>query len=206
MTYVEIVNAVLADAFDESRRADAKKWVNFRLSWLWDIADWSFKDGRTNVTVTAGSQNVTGMPADFAAAKNLWRADGDSLHELPDFADFATRFIGTANATSGRPTHYVVQGLSIFVGPTSAETSSGYLLHYKKAPTLLVGDSDVPAIPDGYHMALVHGAKAEGFRLTNVPLAAAFDADFQAAITAMQATYLDASKPRQTQSPAYRGY
>jgi hypothetical protein len=113
-------------------------------------------------------------------------------------------YIGTGNASTGLPEAYTVQGTTIYVGPTSSETSANYLLHYQKAPTLLVNDSDVPGIPAGYHLALVHGAKAEGFKLTNVPLAAAFDADFQAAITAMQRKYVDASKPRVVQAPAYR--
>jgi hypothetical protein len=42
---------------------------------------------------------------------------------------------------------------------------ANYLLSYEQSATLLVNDSDVPNIPAGYHMALVHGAKAEGFKL-----------------------------------------
>lgn len=204
MTFVEIVNAVLADAFSESRRADAKTWVNFRLSWLWDVGDWAFAEGRADVTVTAGSQTVTGMPDDFQVARALYRADGEPLCEISSFDEFASRYIGAANTATGLPEAYTVLGSTIYVGPTSTETSASYLLVYQKAPTLLVEDADVPAIPAGYHMALVHGAKAEGFRLTNVPLAAQFDADFQAAITAMQQRYRTSSKPTVQQSPAWR--
>lgn len=204
MTFVEIVNAVLADAFAEARRTDAKRWVNFRLAWIWDVGDWTFADGTDAVTVTAGSQVVTGVASDIAVVYGMWRSDGTPLLPIEKYADFANAYVGTGNATTGLPEAYTVLGTSIFVGPTSSETNSNYLLAYQKAPTLLVNDSDTPGIPAGYHIALVHGGKAEGFKLTNVPLAAAFDADFQAAITAMQHKYLDANRPRVTQAPAYR--
>jgi hypothetical protein len=203
MTFLEIVNAVLADAFGESKRADAKTWTNFRLAWVYDIADWSFSYGTDAVTVTAGSQVVSSLPTDFAVALGMWNAEGSPL-ALMGYNDFADSYLGTSNNASGRPEAYAVLGTTVFVGPTSSETNAGYLLSYQKAQTALVGDTDVPGIPAGYHLALVHGAKAEGFKLTNVPLAQSFDADFQAAITAMQRKYLVASKPRVAQSPAYR--
>jgi hypothetical protein len=37
---------------------------------------------------------------------------------------------------------------------------------------------------------LVHGGKAEGFKLANVPLWQAFDADFTAAANVLQRSYL----------------
>jgi hypothetical protein len=204
MTFVDIVDAVLADAFAESRRLDAQTWVNFRLAWIWDVADWTFADATDAVTVTSGSQIVSGIAADIAVVYGMWRSDGTPLMPIENYSDFAKLYVGTNNTAGGLPEAYTVLGTSVFVGPTSSETNSGYLLSYQKAPTLLVNDSDVPGIPAGYHLALVHGGKAEGFKLTNVPLAQAFDADFQAAITAMQHKYLDASRPRVVQAPAYR--
>jgi hypothetical protein len=82
--------------------------------------------------------------------------------------------------------------------------SANYLLSYEQSATLLVNDSDVPNIPAGYHMALVHGAKAEGFKLSNVPLAGSFEEDFQAAITVMSRKYLGNNRTGHPQVPAYR--
>lgn len=204
MNFIAIQNAVLDKAFDETERASTKLWINFRLAWMFDIADWTFARGTDAITVTANSQAVTSMPTDFAVALGIWNAEGAPLDPIPDYDDFASNYIGTGNATTGKPEAFTVLGTTILVGPTSSETSSGYLLAYQKAPTELVLDADVPNIPTGYHMALVHGAKAEGFKLSNVPLAGAFEEDFQAAINAMSHKYLQNNRTGHPQAPAYR--
>lgn len=189
MTYLEIVNAVLADAFAESKRASAKQWVTFRYNWLWDLEDWTFAKGTDAVTVTSGSQVVSGVATDFSTALGLYDARGNPLTPVRDYRDFAAMYVGTDNAATGTPEAFTVVGSSIFVGPTSNETSSGYLLVHEKIATPLVNDGDVPNIPLGHHLSLVHGAKAEGFKLSNISLAADFDADFQADVQVMQRKY-----------------
>jgi hypothetical protein len=204
VTFKQLQDATLADAFAEAKRSNAKDWLNFRLTWIFDSADWTFTKTTSPVTVTANSQVVTAMPADFAVATGLWNAEGVPLDPIQDYADFASLYVGTSNVTSGKPEAYTVVGTSVFVGPTSSETSAAYLLAYERAPTLLVNDGDVPNIPAGYHMALVHGAKAEGFKLSNVPMAGAFEEDFQAAITVMGHKYLVNNRAGHQQVPAYR--
>lgn len=205
MTFKQLQDAVLADGFAESKRSDAKNWINFRLGWIWDLDEWTFAKGSSAVTVTAGSQVVTGIPADcdYSAVTGLYRADGQPLIPIESYNDFARLYVGTGNNQQGPPEAFCVYGSSIFVGPTSSETTAAYLLLYEKAPTLLVADGDIPAIPPQYHLALVHGAKAEGFKLSNVPLADAFDADFQAAINAMRRKYLVSVRGAGTQVPRY---
>lgn len=204
MNFVQLQNAVLADGFAETKRSDAKNWINFRLGWIWDLDDWSFVQGTASVTVTGGSQTVSSMPTDFSLALGLQRADGTQLTPIEEYVDFAHRYVGTTNNQTGPPQAFTVVGSTIYVGPTSNETSSTYTLTYEKAPTLLSADGDIPAIPTQYHLALVHGAKAEGFKLSNVPLADSFDQDFQAAITAMRRKYLRSIRGAGTQVPAYR--
>jgi hypothetical protein len=191
LTFKELQDATLAAGFAEAQRIDAKRWINFRYAWLWDIADWSFKNATDLVTVTAGSQTVTGVAADMLQVLGLFNSAGTPLVAIPDYTAFAEAYIGTTASAATLPEAYTILGSTIMVGPTAGTTDSNYLLVYKKGATELVGDNDVPAIPPLYHLALVHGAKAEGFKLNAVPsLADSFDADFQAAITAMKATYL----------------
>jgi hypothetical protein len=204
VTFKAIVDATLADAFAEGKRSSAQGWVNFRLSWLWDVADWTFKKGTAAVSVAASSQVVGTVPADFLIAMGLWNAEGTPLEPVFDYDTFATRYLGTGHVQPGKPEAFTVLGTQILVGPTSSETSTGYLLAYEKAATMLVADADVPGIPAGYHMALVHGAKAEGFKLSNVPMAGAFEEDFQAAITVMGKRYLTNNRAGHPQVPAYR--
>lgn len=198
ITFKELQDATIAGAFDESDRANVKRWINFRAAWIWDIADWTFAQGTASVTVTAGA--VTNEPADFVSALAMFQSDGTPLVAMPQYRDFSEAYIGTSAPGSILAEAFTVLGSSILVGPTGS--SGTYTLVYQKGPTELDADGDVPAIPAGYHLALVHGAKAEGFRLTNVPLAAQFDADFQAAITAMSSRYLS-NTDIPVQTPAY---
>jgi hypothetical protein len=204
VTFKEIQDATISKAFSEADRADVKRWINFRLAWIFDAADWTFTKASVPVTVTANSQVVTQLPADFAVVMGMWNAEGVPLTPVDDYDDFASAYIGTSNTTTGKPAAFTVLGSQIFVGPTSSETSANYRLSYEQSATLLVNDSDVPNIPAGYHMALVHGAKAEGFKLSNVPLAGSFEEDFQAAITVMSRKYLGNNRTGHPQVPAYR--
>lgn len=203
MNFLELQNATLQDSFTESRRADVKNWLNARYTWMWDYADWTFADATANVTVTAGSREVTLEPADLGVVYDLFRADSEPLEAIT-YDEYALNYLGTGNTSSGLPEAYTVLGTSILVGPTSSETNAGYLLSYQKIATLLSADGDTPAIPAGYHMALVAGAKGLGFKMTNVPLSQVFDAEYQAAIQAMSRKYLENNKPRGRQTPAYR--
>lgn len=204
MTFLELQNAVIDKAFDESDRAAVKTWLNFRLAWIFDLEDWTFTQDSDLVTVTAGSQSVSSLPADFAIALGLDNELGDPLEPIDEYRNFARRYIGSNNSAAGRPEAFHADGTSILVGPTPSITSAAYLLSYEKEPTLLVADADEPGIPEGYHLALVHGAKAEGFKLSNVPLAEQFDDDFQAAITAMRRKYLRPMRGTSAQVPAWR--
>lgn len=188
MTFKQIQDAVIADAFDESKRADVKNWISFRHAWLWDLAEWTFRDGTATVTFTAGSQIVGGMPTDFRIALALYNGTGVPLTAMRDQRDFLDRYNANAQPGNGTPEAFTVVGSQILVGP-NGDGSSGILL-YEKARPSLVNDSDTTGLPDGYDVALVHGGKAEGFKLANVPLWQGFDDDFTAAANALQRNYL----------------
>ncbi len=187
MTFKEIQDAVLSDRFDESQRGDAKHWVNHRYAWIWALEEWNFQYGTDDVTVTSGSQAVTGVTSDLAAVLTLQRSDGTPLVPLSP-ADFYGHYYGSTQ--TGSPEAFTVVNGAVMVGPTSNETATTYRLVYEKEPTLLVADNDVPAIPAGFHFALVHGGAAEGLKLQNDPTFQAFEQDFQASITAMRRKYL----------------
>lgn len=204
MDFISIQNAVIADAFGESKRADVKQWINFRLGWMWDVDEWTFKMGTDLVTVTTGSQAVTSVPTDFATALAIYKSDGAPLEAVTEPREFYRRYYNATSTSTGEPEAFTVIGSSIFVGPTSSVTKTDYQLVYEKAPTLLSANSDVPAIPAQYHMALVHGGKAEGLKLMNIPLWESFDQDFQAAITAMRRQYLVGIRGASEQFGAYR--
>lgn len=204
MTFKEIVDQVLLESFDESDRMYAKGWVNARLGYIWDMDEWSFTKGHATVAVTANSGTVTGLPADFGIATSLQRYDGSHLRGYEEWGEFADLYLGSANAQTGIPAAFTVQGGVITVGPVSNETNAAYILGYEKAPTVLVNDSDIPAIPQQYHLALVHGGKAEGLTLRSVLLADPFEHMFDQAIQRMARKYLTEVRGAVHQTPAYR--
>jgi hypothetical protein len=203
MTYVQIQNAVLADGFAEGKRSDVKNWIQARHAWLWDLEEWTFRQGSSAVTFTANSQTIAGVPSDFRAAIALYDAQGQLIRGYRDHREFYDRYNSLAGNGSGVPEAFTVYGGQIIVGP-AGDGSAGLLLYEKSKPAL-TADGDLTGLPEGYDLALVHGGKAEGFKLSNVPLWQGFDEDFTAFINAMRRNYLSALRSQGTeQLGAYR--
>jgi len=189
LLFGDIVTAVLADAFDDAdKRASAQGWVRGRHAWVWDAKPWTFKRASASITFTAGSQIAAG-PTDVHSADRIYDQFGNRLRGYKDPRQFFDAYNNLASTSSGSPEAYTVYDGKILVGP-NGDGSTGLIL-YEKAKPSLVNDSDPTGFPDGYELMLVHGGKAEGFKLTNIPLAANFDADFNAYVTAMENNWLD---------------
>lgn len=193
MTYKAIVDAVLDSGFDETDRADAQRWVQFRHAWLWDLADWTFKFSTATVTFTANSQTVAGLPSDFQAGLALYDGTGDLILPVGDLREFYSAYNANLNNGTSSPEAWTVIGGVLLVGP-AGDGSTGILIYEKSKPTLSA-DSDTTGLPEGYDLALVHGGKAEGFKLKIVPdLADSFDQDFTAAANALRQGHLNQVK------------
>lgn len=188
LTFKSIVDQVLQDGFSESKRSSAKEWVRFRHSWLWNLEQWTFRYGTSSVTFTSSSQTVGGVPTDFKIAIVLYDGQGNRLRSVPDMRAFFDGYNQNLHNGSGSPESFTVVDDSILVGP-NGDGTTGFLVYEKKQPTL-TDDDDETGLPDGFDLALVHGGKAEGFKLANVPLWQGFDDDFTAAANAMRRDYL----------------
>jgi hypothetical protein len=116
------------------------------------------------VTFTANSQTVASVPSDFhiASARSTTRTATTSRRPRTS-ASSSTVYNANASLGSGTPEAYTVWVGSILVGP-KGDGSTGLLVYEKSKPTLS-NDGDTTGLPDGYDLALVHGAKAEGFKL-----------------------------------------
>jgi len=203
-TFKEIVDAVLLNAFDESQRVYAKQWVNTRYTWICDAEEWTFTTGSALVSVTSGSNLVTGLPTDFGRPYDLYRADGQQLAYLEQ-DEYEAIYSSSTSINVGLANVFSQIGDVLVVGPRSQETSSAYTLLYQKTVPLLAADSDVPVFPSGYHQALVDGGKAHGFKVNQVPqLDETLDQSFQAAVTTMRKKYRRGVPHQRKQSPAYR--
>jgi hypothetical protein len=190
LTYKQIVDQVLADGFAEAKRDKAQGWVQARHAWLWDLEEWTFKQASANIVFTANSQVAGSLPSDFRTAIAVYNTSGAPLQPYEDHVEFYDRYNTRLNLGSGTPEAFTVVAGQLLVGP-AGDGSTGLLLYEKGKPTLSA-DGDPTGLPEGYDLALVHGGKAEGFKLSNVPLWQGFDDDFTAFANAMRRNYLTA--------------
>lgn len=204
MLFGQILDAVCKDGIAPSKRQDAQEWVRFRHAWLWDLEDWTFKFAVADVTFTAGSRviDVADAPADLHAAVALFDSNGDAVSGVSDLRRFFNDYNANRGLSAGTPEAYTIVGGRIFLSQPG-DGSTGILVYEKSKPTL-ANDNDPTGLPDGYDLGLVHGGKAEGFKLTNIPLADNFDADFTATANTMRRAYLNPVRETGQQSPAYR--
>lgn len=204
MNFGEILDAVCKDGIAPSKRNDAKDWVRFRQAWLWDLEDWTFKLEVADITFTAGSRIVDAAdaPADLHASLIMLDANGDPVRGYSDPRQFFRLYNANVNSGAASPEAYTIVSGRIFLS-SPGDGSQGILV-YEKSKPVLEDDGDPTGLPDGYDLGLVHGGKAEGFKLTNIPLAANFDADFTATANTMRRAYLNAVKEPGQQFGAYR--
>lgn len=187
MTFLELVNSLveLADISNTplvtvqsvtGQNLRAKNWIkqawidiqNLHTDWLFLRQDLSF--------VTASSQSYT---VAAMSATTLRRVDQESLRifltatgvadeqtlsfmEWPEFRD--TYLYGTRQ--SGRPTCFSIDPSTKTIW-LSANPGTGYTVvgYYFRSPITLSADTDEPAAPSEYHMAVVYRAllKYAGF-------------------------------------------
>jgi hypothetical protein len=167
LTFLELQQAVMGDRFSEDQRGDVKSWINARYWGVWSMERWTFRFGIDLVTVTSGSEAVTGVAADVERVHSFLRSDGTPLQYVNQ-REFEARYYNDVTPLVGPPEAYTLRSGSVFVGPASNETKNDYELDYEKAYTALSADTDVTLLPEGADLSLlVFGAQSLGLKLQN---------------------------------------
>lgn len=202
MNYTQIQNATIADLFGEPKRSDAKEWINSEYQAIWDLEQWAFKTATSSVTATAGNQTLSGVPGDFGTALMVFGSDGSELRPFEDVRAFYSRYGDTTQR--GAPEAFTVLGSStILVGPTP-DADRTLTLVYEKALTPLVNGTDVPAIPPGYHMLLVLGARRRGASILKMPVYDSEHQEYVRLLESMRRNHISAVLGGFDQVGAYR--
>lgn len=203
MTFLEIQDAVMDNLFDETDRANVKNWINLRYGWMLALEKWTFLNATASVTVTSGSQTVTGLPTNFGVVIGLWDSDGAPLKGYSDWREFLSRYNTNLDDT-GTPEAYTVIGGTLLVGPTPDTTATDFLLAHELEAAAMSADADVPVIPSLFHRSLVSAGRAEGMKERLNPAWREVEQNFLASIDAMRRRYLTGVRQTGEQVPAYR--
>lgn len=201
LTFKQMQDMTLEDAFPEAKRADVQEWIRERHTELWDAEPWVFRDTIATVSVVGGV--VSGV-SDVGDVFSLYDNTGSPLQPFYDTRQFYDRY-NSALTSGGVPEAFCVVGNQIVVAPASG-TLTGYQLAYRKTRPALTADNSTTGFPDGYDMAFVYGAKAVGFTLINNPFADDYEARFQAKKEALRNSYVSGISRVGVQTPAYRPY
>jgi hypothetical protein len=202
LSYRDIQNSVIAQGFDETDRAQVKIAIQFRHAWLWDLEDWTFRYKFSTVTFTEGSRIAT-APEDLNAVVALYDAQGGVVRGVKDRRSFFNVANSALVTGTGSPGLYTMVAGQLYTDMLG-DGSTGELLYRRSKPVLL-NDADTTGLPADYDLALVHGGKAEMFKLKIVPdLAADFDNDFTAAANALRRNYLEEVLEQGQQWGAFR--
>lgn len=134
LTFLQAQDAVL-ERFNKGRRGDVKEWIRFVHGQVWGLEEWTFKQAVSPVTVTTGSNAVSGLPGNVGIPHLFQNAQGAPL-TYRDWRDFNRLHYGDTGQMV--PYDFTVigagQAVQILVGPKSSETSNAYQLLHEYDP------------------------------------------------------------------------
>ena len=200
MNFLEIVNEVLFDRFSEQRRESIKRYVNSRYGRVWAQEAWSFKRVVVPTTIAAGVTSVSLADLGLQRVESIHRVDGNYYRDVEglrpeDFYDYVT-------TVNGSPMGFTIYGDTVHID-RSYSSDQNLVVLGEAIFVPMVNDSDEPAMPEEFHMMLVHGAASEALRMENDPTWQGFEQDYQAYLNDMKLGYLSAVRNYTDAYPAW---
>lgn len=138
-------------------------WINAALVEFSEAYTWPFLDTIGNQD-TLISDDVLTMPTDFFklySARVMVAGGVAVFHEQMKYVPYTTSEDEEPKANAvvmGEPYQYTLLGTDFMILYPIPEQVYTIRLTYRKMPVTLVGDSDVPGIPERYHYTIVEGA------------------------------------------------
>jgi hypothetical protein len=144
LDFKQLQDAVIADAFDESKRSDVKNWITFRHAWLWDLCRVDVQERHRTVTFTSGRRSSPVAPHRLRNAIACTTAAAIADRRSATCASSSTATTRTCERL--RPPGGVHRRrLADMVGPAGDGTTG--LLVYEKSKPALVNDGDTHRSP-----------------------------------------------------------
>jgi hypothetical protein len=186
MDFLALQNDVLSDRFSESKRANAKNWINYRYGRLWAAEDWTFKYALVSYNVALGASTIPLGTIQRPIA--LWDTTTSPSY-TPIESSRPEIFYNDASTASSVPVGFTVVGSNIILNqPVSGART--YQVLGELGFVALAADGDTPLIPSEFHLILSHGATAEGLKDENDPSWQGKEADYDSAYQDLKKGYL----------------
>lgn len=186
MTFLELQNEVLSDRFAETKRPNAKRWINYRYGRLWAAEDWTFKYAVVSYNLAL---NASTIPlGTIQRPISVWDSTTSPGYDMSE-AIRPEVFYDTATRTPGVPVGFTVIGSNIMLS-NPASSARTYQVLGQLGFVELSADGDVPLIPSEFHLLLAQGAAAEGLKDENDPSWQGKENDFKDGYEDLKKGYL----------------
>jgi hypothetical protein len=185
MTFGQILDDVLDNPlrFEADLRPRAARAVNMRYAHVWALEDWTFRFATCKLDAPVGGGPLAPEVGDFGTPVYLWDSTGNQLAYLDE-----DEFVNNYQGQTGTPEAWTVMANSIYLGP--AASSGSFTCYYRRRLSQMVGEDEYPMLPPEFHLMLVHGGRAELLSVSDDPMTAMMEDQFQRDIEAMKREYL----------------
>jgi len=185
MTFGQILDDVMDNPlrFEADLRPRAGRAVNHRYAHVWALEDWTFRFATCKLDVPPGGGPLAPEIGDFGTPLYLWDSNGNQLAFLNE-DEFVNNYFGQ----TGTPEAWTVIAGGILLGP--AATSGSFTCYYRRRLSQMVGEDEYPMLPPEFHLILVHGGRAELLSVSDDPMTAMMEDQFQRDLEAMRREYL----------------
>ena len=146
-------------------RDKVRRWVNWAQRQVARAHPWTFLERHVRAPTTTDNPNIYTLPQDFILPRTVRIENAAGDFSILGVIPIETERINHPKHTDqGTPERCVFSGRTLILRPGSKVDTSFIHLDYLRTPPDLVGDSNVPLIPDVYRDALVTGATWTGSR------------------------------------------
>lgn len=167
LTFIDLVQEVEDQLrVSSEERVKVKRWVNWAQRQLSRAHPWSFLEHHVRTPTTTDNPNIYTLPDDFMQPRTVRIEDASGNFTILDVVHLEADRINFPASTSqdATPQRAVFTGRTLILRPGSNLATSFIHLDYLRSPPELVGDADIPLIPNIFRDALTAGATWIGSR------------------------------------------
>lgn len=166
LTFIDLIQEVEDQLRVSSKeRVKVRRWVNWAQRLVARAHPFTFLECHARTPTTTDNPNIYTLPPSFMQPRFVRIEDsGNNFTNLNVVHLENERAFSPKHTDQGTPTRCVFTGRTLILRPGSDVTTSFIHLDFLQTPPEMVGDGNIPLIPDIFRDALVTGAVWIGSR------------------------------------------